>query len=297
MNGVPPPLRRIDHVVAIVRDLDSAFAAYTDRVGFPISWQVESKDGWRSSALWLGNASLELLEPSAEAEGVAGSFFQRALNSRGEGLFLIAFEPPDIDYSVRALRTRGAQVADPVAGGVFDSARNDGLRGYVSAFISRRSTAGLNSFLCKYDSPFQPLDGGAGALKVKKLDHVIIATEDVDAAAALWEKNLGLKRDAGLEHPLGAGFKVARLPIGDAFIELVQPVDKEGRFYEQFQQRGEGLFSISVEVEDLEGAVAFLRENDVKVSDPEASIWPGARLARINHEYTHGVSIQLIERR
>jgi catechol 2,3-dioxygenase-like lactoylglutathione lyase family enzyme len=134
-------------------------------------------------------------------------------------------------------------------------------------------------------------------LKVKKLDHVIIATEDLDEATRLWERNVGLKPDASLNHPLGAGFKVARLPIGDAFLELVQPVDKEGRFYEQFQQRGEGLFSISVEVEDLDEAVTFLRGNDIKVSDPEASIWPGARLARINHEYTHGVSIQLIERR
>jgi len=296
MNGAPPPLRRIDHIVALVRDLDSAFIAYTQRLGFPISWQVESKDGWRSSALWLGNASLELLEPSSDADNEASAFFRRALDSRGEGLFLVAFEPPDIDYSVRALRARGAQVADPATSGVFDAGRNDGLRGYRSAFISRRSTAGLNSFLCKYDSPFQPLDGGAGALKVKKLDHVIIATEDVDEATRLWERNLGLKPDTSLNHPLGAGFKVARLPIGDAFLELVQPVDKEGRFYEQFQQRGEGLFSISVEVEDLDDAVAFLRDNNVKVSDPEASIWPGARLARINHEYTHGVSIQLIER-
>jgi len=177
-----------------------------------------------------------------------------------------------------------------------DSNRTGGLRGYRTAFISRRSTAGLNSFLCKYDSPFQPLDGGAGALKVKKLDHVIIATEDLDEATRLWERNLGLKPDTSLNHPLGAGFKVARLPVGDVFLELVQPVDKEGRFYEQFRQRGEGLFSISVEVEDLDGAVSYLRGNNVKVSDPEASIWPGARLARINHEYTHGVSIQLIER-
>ena len=134
-------------------------------------------------------------------------------------------------------------------------------------------------------------------MRVKKLDHVIIATEDLDEATRLWERNLGLKPDTSLNHPLGAGFKVARLPIGDAFLELVQPVDKEGRFYEQFQQRGEGLFSISVEVEDIDHAVAFLRDHNVKVSDPEASIWPGARLARINHEYTHGVSIQLIERR
>jgi methylmalonyl-CoA/ethylmalonyl-CoA epimerase len=297
MNGAPPPLKRIDHIVALVRDLDTAFAAYTERLGLPTSWQVESKDGWRPSALWLGNASLELLEPSSDGEDGAAAFFRRALDSRGEGLFLVAFEPPDIDYSVGALRNRGAQIADPIASGVMDTNRTDGLRRYRTAFISRRSTDGFNSFLCKYDSPFQPLDGGAGPLRVKKLDHVIIATEDVDVTAALWEKNLGLKRDAALEHPLGAGFKVARLPIGDSFLELVQPVAKEGRFYEQFQQRGEGLFSISVEVEDLDAAVTFLRDNNVKVSDPEASIWPGARLARINHEYTHGVSIQLIERR
>jgi len=296
MNGAPPPLKRIDHIVVLVRDLDSAFATYTQCLGFPVSWQVESKDGWRSSALWLGNASLELLEPSRHSTAGAGAFFQRALDSGGEGLFLVAFEPPDIDYSVRALRNRGAQVADPIASAVFDPNRNDGLRGYRTAFVSRRDTAGLNAFICQYDTPFTPLDGGKGALKVKKLDHVIIATEDLEEAIRLWERNLGLKPDASLNHPLGAGFKVARLPIGDSFLELVQPVAKEGRFYEQFQQRGEGLFSISVEVEDLDEAVAFLRGNDVKVSDPEASIWPGARLARINHEYTHGVSMQLIER-
>src|SRR5438876_3847226 len=133
-------------------------------------------------------------------------------------------------------------------------------------------------------------------MRVKKLDHVIIATEDVRDAAAHWSKNLGLNVDESMDQPLGAGFKVARLPIGESFLELVQPVEKEGRFYEQFKQRGEGLFSISVEVEDLDEAVSYLRGNNVKVSDPGASIWPGARLARINHEYTHGVSIQLIER-
>jgi len=297
MNGAPPPLKRIDHIVALVANLDVAFVTYTARLGFPVSWQVESKDGWRSSALWLGNSSLELLEPSAEGNGGGpGDFFQRALDSRGEGLFLVAFEPPDIEFSVRALRNRGTQVADPIASAVFDPQQRDGLRGYRSAFISRRSTGGLNSFLCEYDSPFAPLDGGAGPLKVKKLDHIVIATEDLEEATSLWQRNVGLNPDASLNHPLGAGFKVARLPIGDAFLELVQPVEKTGRFYEQFRQRGEGLFSISVEVQDLDEAVAFLRGNNVKVSDPEASIWPGARLARINHEYSHGVSIQVIER-
>ena len=127
MNGAPAPLKRIDHIVALVRDLDSAFPAFTESLGFPVSWQVESKDGWRSSALWLGNASLELLEPSSN--GTADGFFQRALDSRGDGLFLAAFEPRDIDYAVRTLRNHGAQVADPIVSVVFDPNRSDGPPG------------------------------------------------------------------------------------------------------------------------------------------------------------------------
>jgi catechol 2,3-dioxygenase-like lactoylglutathione lyase family enzyme len=131
----------------------------------------------------------------------------------------------------------------------------------------------------------------------QKIDHVVIATEDLADALSKWERNVGLTEDAELNHPLGAGFKVARLPIGQAFLELVQPVEQSGRFYEQFKERGEGLFSISLQVDDLDAAVVYLRGKGATVSDPEPSIWPGARLARINRDSTHGVSIQLIERR
>lgn len=133
-------------------------------------------------------------------------------------------------------------------------------------------------------------------MKVKKLDHVVIAVEDLDDALALWERNVGLKPDASLDHPLGAGFKVSRLPIGESFLELVQPVEEKGRFYEQVQERGEGLFSISIEVEDLDAAVAHLRGRGAQVSDPEAGIWPDSRVARVNQGSAHGVSIQLIQR-
>ncbi len=131
----------------------------------------------------------------------------------------------------------------------------------------------------------------------RRIDHVVIATGDLEDAAAKWERNLGLKPDASLERPLGAGFKVARLPVGDAFLELIQPVAATGRFVEQFEERGEGLFSISIEVDDLDGAVAYLRDKGARVSDAEPGIWPGSRVARVSHTSTHGVSIQLIQRR
>ena len=131
----------------------------------------------------------------------------------------------------------------------------------------------------------------------KRIDHVVIATEDLADAAARWERNLGLKATERVSRPLGSGFEVARLPVGDAFIELVQPVEDTGRFAEQFRERGEGFFSISVEVDDLDAAVGYLREKGAKVSAPEPGIWPGSRVARISQSSAHVVSIQLIERR
>ncbi|MBI1886671.1 MAG: VOC family protein [Chloroflexi bacterium] len=131
----------------------------------------------------------------------------------------------------------------------------------------------------------------------KRIDHVVIATEDLEDAAAKWERNLGLEVTERVGRPLGSGFKVARLPVGDAFLELVQPLAAEGRFAEQFSERGEGLFSVSIEVDDLDAAVAHLRASGARVSPPEPGIWPNTRVARINQASAHGVSIQLIERR
>ncbi len=131
----------------------------------------------------------------------------------------------------------------------------------------------------------------------KRIDHVVIATEELADAAAKWERNLGLRVEEQVSRPLGSGFDVARLPVGDAFIELVQPVEEKGRFAEQFKERGEGLFSISIEVDDLDGAVGYLRGKGARVSDPEPGIWPGSRVARVSQASAHGVSLQLIERR
>jgi methylmalonyl-CoA epimerase len=131
----------------------------------------------------------------------------------------------------------------------------------------------------------------------KRIDHVVIATEDMTDAAAKWERNLGLRVEEQVSRPLDASFDVARLPVGDAFIELLQPVEEESRYAEQLKERGEGLFSMSIEVDDLDEAVAHLRGKGATVSDPRQGIWPGSRVARVSQASTHGVSIQLIERR
>jgi len=289
-------LKRIDHVMVLVRDVGRAFATYTERLGFPVSWPPERQEGWENAAVWLGSASLELLSPLAESGSAEATFLARALEERGEGVFMVAFDPGDIESTVAGLRERGVTVTEPVAG-TAGSGAGGRRRSYRTAFISSQFTPGINSFICQYDPPFKPMDGGAGALKIKKLDHVVIATEDLADAAAKWERNLGLKVTERVSRPLGSGFEVARLPVGDAFIELVQPVEETGRFAEQFRERGEGFFSISVEVDDLDAARGYLQAKGARVSEPEPGIWPGSRVARVSRSSAHGVSLQLIERR
>ena len=58
---------------------------------------------------------------------------------------------------------------------------------------------------------------------------------------------------------------------------------------------GEGLSALTLEVDDLEAAVAYLRDKGAQVSEPEPALWPHTRVARISHTSSHGVSIQLIE--
>jgi catechol 2,3-dioxygenase-like lactoylglutathione lyase family enzyme len=290
-------VERVESVLVVVRDVDAAFEKYTRVLGFPPLWNNGGGEAWRSAGVSLGDAALELVTPAAHSP--ESRPFERALETRGEGPMMVALETADIARSVRELHSRSVEVTEPAVREGTDSNSGAPLR-FRTAFIRRRFTPGLQTFIVEWESrpnaaPGPPGQGGE-TLKVKKLDHVVIATEDVEDSTAKWEHNLGLKADTTLEQPLGSGFKAARVPVGDSFLEFVQPVAEKGRFYEQFKERGEGFFSISVEVDDLDGAIAYLRGKGAKVSAAEPGIWPGSRVARVNRASAHGVSLQLIER-
>ncbi len=133
---------------------------------------------------------------------------------------------------------------------------------------------------------------GIGA---KRLDHVVIAVEDVKAAADVWTQTLGLSVESFFQ-PEGSHLRLAKLPAGNAFVELAMPLTARHRLAQRIADRGQGMFSISIEVEDLDAAVAELRNRGAVVSNPEEGVWPGTRLARVNRESSHGVSIQLLQR-
>jgi methylmalonyl-CoA epimerase len=130
---------------------------------------------------------------------------------------------------------------------------------------------------------------------LKRLDHVAVAVRELEEAAQAWERNLGLKVERVFQ-PAGSDVRLASLSAGNAFVELAQPLTSDHRLAAFMDEQGEGMFALSIEVDDLEAVVAELRGRGVQVSDPEPGVWEGTRLARISRESSHGVAIHLLQR-
>ncbi|HEY8489794.1 MAG TPA: VOC family protein [Dehalococcoidia bacterium] len=130
--------------------------------------------------------------------------------------------------------------------------------------------------------------------KALDLDHLAVATRDLDAAINTYRENFGLEAERWGEVP-ALGIRNAVLPVGEAFIELITPLTGEGPVARFLEERGEGMYLISIAVDDLDAAMADLRERGVRVMGEPVPI-EGGRMAFVHPSSTHGVLLQLVQR-
>lgn len=289
----------IHHIGVVVQSLDQAHAFFQDQLDLPCLKEEFIEDqGVRASLLDLGNALLELLEPVTTDTGIA-----RYLANRGEGLHHVCLEVDGIETTLTDLKARGIPLVD--------EAPRPGLTGTI-AFLHPSALHGVLVELLERSTAFRAQAeahserGRAGAaMTIERLDHLILAVADIDTASRAWADALGLEVESTVQ-PSGTHMELAFLPAGPrdpqphspnpAFIELVRPTSESHRVARHLAERGEGMFSVSLQVADLDAAVADLRARKIDVSDPEAGVLPDTRVARIPRATAHGVAIQLIER-
>jgi methylmalonyl-CoA/ethylmalonyl-CoA epimerase len=132
-------------------------------------------------------------------------------------------------------------------------------------------------------------------LKIRGVEHVAIAVDDVDAAAAKYREAFGL---AAAEREVVESQKTEtlRLPIGASALELISPKGNESlaRFLER---RGPGLHHIALEVEGIEEALAFLEGLGVPLVDRAPRIGAqGHKVAFVHPKATGGVLVELVDK-
>jgi len=82
--------------------------------------------------------------------------------------------------------------------------------------------------------------------------HITLLVRDLEKAVSQWRQQLAVEEVLFDELP-GRGVKTARFKAGDTWLVLVQPVS-EGEPRRVLEERGEGLFLLSLGVDSLQAA-------------------------------------------
>ena len=133
-------------------------------------------------------------------------------------------------------------------------------------------------------------------MKVKHIDHIGIAVNGIETAGKFYTNILGLKI-AEVENVADQKVNVAFIPITDSEVELLESTDPDGPVAKYIQARGEGVQHVAFRVENIEEALAELKEKGVRLIDQEPRNGAGgARIAFIHPKETNGVLVELCER-
>ncbi|MBH66863.1 MAG: methylmalonyl-CoA epimerase [Rhodospirillaceae bacterium] len=132
-------------------------------------------------------------------------------------------------------------------------------------------------------------------MKFKRIEHVAIAVNDMEKMRNIFENKLGIEMEYEEDIP-EYKTKLAMYPVGETYLEVLESYSPETETSKWISGHGEGLFHICLEVENIEGALAELKDKGVKLIDqvPRKG-HGGARIAFIDPEETGNVVIELAE--
>jgi len=130
--------------------------------------------------------------------------------------------------------------------------------------------------------------------RITKMNHVAIAVEDIQTALAFWRDALGLALDHVEDVPSQKA-QVAFLPVGESEVELVQPTAEDTGTAKFLARNGPGMHHLCFEVDDIEGMLARLKEQGVRLINEEPLELEGRRVAFIHPKSASGVLVELYE--
>jgi len=116
--------------------------------------------------------------------------------------------------------------------------------------------------------------------------EISVVVRDLDAAIKRYTELFGLevhKRSESKEF----GFKNAILPLGKGHIELMEPTDPNKPVGKFLAKKGEGVYLVGFDTEDVAGGVKHLKEKGARVDDRRPDI------AWIHPGETNGLFVEL----
>jgi catechol 2,3-dioxygenase-like lactoylglutathione lyase family enzyme len=268
-------LESLDHVIVVTRDVDAAARSTARLLGRPPTWRGEHPALGTANALFrLPNTYLELLGPGPEG----APWLEKRLAEEGEGVFGLAFGTADAAACAAELAANGLHPQAP-APGLGRDVESGAFREWTNVHLPTTDTRGLLLFAIEHRSPADmlPLAPALGDERaaVCGLDHVVVNTDDPDAAGTLYGEGLGLRLalDRSFEQ---WGVRLQFFRVGGVTVEVAARLDPEPR--PDGTPPLDRFFGLTWQVPDADAAHARLAELSFDVSEVRAGRKKGTRV-------------------
>ena len=130
---------------------------------------------------------------------------------------------------------------------------------------------------------------------IKQISHLGMAVKDLEEAREFYRSVFGLESSDPIIGGDGT-IKVSMVEVGNAVIELLQPIGKEGVMAKFLEKRGDGFHHICYEVDNINAEIASLKSKGMDVlGEPR----PGAEGMSVflHPRGTHGVLVELVDKK
>ena len=133
-------------------------------------------------------------------------------------------------------------------------------------------------------------------MKILKIDHLGIAVNSIDEGKNFWSGVLGLDFE-GAETVAAQKVTTAFFPVGESEVELLESTAADGPVAKYIEKRGQGIQHVAFRVENIDEALAELKEKGVQLMDQQPRIGAGgAKIAFLHPKATNGVLVELCQR-
>lgn len=128
-----------------------------------------------------------------------------------------------------------------------------------------------------------------------KIEHIGIAVRSITERLSVWKDILGLEL-LYIKEVSDQKVKVAVLNCDGTQIELLEAQDNQSPIASFLEKRGEGIHHLCIAVDDIEGLLKQMKEQNVRLIDEKPRIGAsGKKIAFVHPKDMGGVLIELTE--
>ena len=213
----------VDHIIIVVKNLDQAISDYEKILGIAPCWKGKHNELGTENALFnFENTYLELLSPCNAGPGT--EFINSFLAVKGDHLAGVALGTKNIEHAKEVLNKDGYEVE--ISSGEATSERDGKIRRWKNILLPSTLSRELFIFIIEHIEGSLPMHENQDASKVKKLDHVVINTQDADNFISIYRDvyKTRLALDKTIEHWKR---RMLFFRVNATTIEVIETVDED----------------------------------------------------------------------